>query len=91
MQALFNQAPNYERVIQAGKDARHLWFTLREWRGDDPEGYFGDLGAWAERRMKELGVDSVCTITDRLPCSTFDILPDSNNLPSTNSTKGGNT
>jgi len=24
----------------------------------DPEGYFGDLGAWAERRMKELGVDS---------------------------------
>ena len=23
-----------------------------------PEGYFGDLGAWAERRMKELGVDS---------------------------------
>ena len=30
---------------------------VREWRGDDPEGYFGDLGAWAERRMKELGVD----------------------------------
>jgi len=30
---------------------------LREWRGDDPEGYFGDLGAWAERKMKELGVD----------------------------------
>ena len=23
-----------------------------------PEGYFGDLGAWAKRRMKELGVDS---------------------------------
>ena len=57
MQALFNQAPNYERVIHAGKDARHLWFALRDWRGDDPEGYFGDLGAWAERRMKELGVD----------------------------------
>jgi hypothetical protein len=53
-QALFHQAPNYERAIQAGKDARHLWFALREWRGDDPEGYFGDLGAWAERRMKEL-------------------------------------
>jgi hypothetical protein len=56
-QALFDQAPSYERAIQAGKDARHLWFALRDWRGDDPEGYFGDLGAWAERRMKELGVD----------------------------------
>ncbi|KAH8586024.1 3-hydroxybutyryl-CoA dehydratase [Bisporella sp. PMI_857] len=56
--ALFSQAPNYERAIQAGKDARHLWFALREWRGDDPEGFFGDLGAWAERRMRELGVDS---------------------------------
>ncbi|KAJ9197698.1 hypothetical protein DTO164E3_5552 [Paecilomyces variotii] len=55
--ALFNQAPNYERAIKAGKDARHIWFALRDWRGDDPEGYFGDLGAWAERRMKELGVD----------------------------------
>ncbi|PUU81669.1 hypothetical protein B9Z19DRAFT_1113281 [Tuber borchii] len=55
---LFNHAPNYKGVIEAGKDARHLWFALREWRGQDPEGYFGDLGAWAERRMKELGVDS---------------------------------
>ncbi|KAJ9634519.1 hypothetical protein H2199_008976 [Coniosporium tulheliwenetii] len=43
---LFDQAPEYERAIQAGKDARHLWFALRDWRGDDPEGYFGDLGAW---------------------------------------------
>ncbi|KAF8850149.1 hypothetical protein BDZ45DRAFT_603270 [Acephala macrosclerotiorum] len=50
--------PNYERIIQAGKDARHLWFALREWRADDPEGYFGNLGAWAERRVKELGIDS---------------------------------
>ncbi|KAE8440664.1 hypothetical protein EG329_006843 [Mollisiaceae sp. DMI_Dod_QoI] len=45
------------QYCKAGKDARHLWFVLREWRGNDPEGYFGDLGAWAERRMKELGVD----------------------------------
>lgn len=44
-QALFNKAPNYQHAIRAGKDARHLWFALREWRGDDPEGYFGDLGA----------------------------------------------
>ncbi|KND87196.1 hypothetical protein TOPH_08181 [Tolypocladium ophioglossoides CBS 100239] len=54
---LFNQAPNYERAIQAGKDARHIWFALRDWRGADPERYFGDLGAWAESRMKQLGVD----------------------------------
>jgi len=54
--ALFNEAPNYERAIRAGEDARHLWFALRDWRGDDPEAYFGDLGAWAERRMKELGM-----------------------------------
>ena len=53
-QALFNYAPDYEHAIRAGKDARHLWFALREWRGDDPEGYFGNLGAWAETRMKEL-------------------------------------
>ena len=56
-QDLFNQTPDYERVIRAGKDARHLWFALRDWRGDDPEAYFGELGDWAERRMKELGVD----------------------------------
>ncbi|KAL8392575.1 hypothetical protein RB595_002677 [Gaeumannomyces hyphopodioides] len=54
-QALFNQVPNYEGAIQAGKDARHLWFALREWRGEDPEGYFGSLGNWAEMRMRELG------------------------------------
>ncbi|KAL8407555.1 hypothetical protein RB594_006399 [Gaeumannomyces avenae] len=54
-QALFSQAPDYERAIQAGKDARHLWFALREWRGEDPEGYFGNLGNWAEMRMRELG------------------------------------
>ncbi|POR33051.1 Uncharacterized protein TPAR_06751 [Tolypocladium paradoxum] len=56
-EVLFHEAPNYKGAIRAGKDARHLWFALRDWRGDDPEGYFGDLGAWAERRMKELGVD----------------------------------
>jgi hypothetical protein len=27
-QVLFDEAPNYERAIQAGKDARHLWFAL---------------------------------------------------------------
>ncbi|OBT73570.1 hypothetical protein VF21_07633 [Pseudogymnoascus sp. 05NY08] len=41
---LFEHAPDYERAIKAGKDARHLWFALRDWRGQDPEGYFGRLG-----------------------------------------------
>lgn len=53
MQVLFERAPNYRDTIRAGKDARHLWFALREWRGDDPEDYFGALGVWAEKRIKE--------------------------------------
>ncbi|KJA25526.1 hypothetical protein HYPSUDRAFT_64707 [Hypholoma sublateritium FD-334 SS-4] len=54
--ALFSQAPNYERAIQSGKDACHIWYALQTWRGDDPEGYFGDLGSWAEKRMKKLDI-----------------------------------
>ncbi|EHK44130.1 hypothetical protein TRIATDRAFT_265731 [Trichoderma atroviride IMI 206040] len=54
--ALFSNAPDFKRSIKAGRDLRHLWFALRDWRGDDPEKYFGDLGAWAEQRMRELGV-----------------------------------
>ncbi|KFY95009.1 hypothetical protein V498_03581 [Pseudogymnoascus sp. VKM F-4517 (FW-2822)] len=53
---LFECAPDYERAIQAGKEARHLWFALRDWRGQDPEGYFGSLGDWAEAKMKDLTV-----------------------------------
>ena len=56
-QALFEQIPEYVKVIKAGKDARKLWFALRDWRGQDPEGYFGELGKWAENRLKELGDD----------------------------------
>ncbi|UKZ67460.1 uncharacterized protein TrAtP1_008619 [Trichoderma atroviride] len=55
-EALFSNAPDFKRSIKAGRDLRHLWFALRDWRGDDPEKYFGDLGAWAEQRMRELGV-----------------------------------
>jgi hypothetical protein len=53
-QVLFTQAPDYKQCIQAGRDARRVWFALRDWRGDDLERYFGCLGAWAERLMKEL-------------------------------------
>lgn len=53
---LFANAPDFERSVKAAKDARHLWFALKAFRGDDPESYFGKLGAWAEERMEELGV-----------------------------------
>ena len=39
-----------------GKDARYLWNSIREWRGGDSERFFGELGDWAEKRMKDLGV-----------------------------------
>lgn len=54
-QELYKECPEYHRAIVAGKDARHLWFALQDWRSEDPEGYFGALGAWAEARMKEMG------------------------------------
>ncbi|KAF9769959.1 hypothetical protein IL306_012539 [Fusarium sp. DS 682] len=53
---LYEKTPEYKTAIQAGKDARSLWFALRRWRGDDPEDYFGALGAWTETRIKELAV-----------------------------------
>ncbi len=28
-------------------------FSLRDWRGDEPERYFGELGTWAEQKMVE--------------------------------------
>ena len=52
---LYAEAPDYEGVIRAGVDARYLWFALRGWKGEDPEGFFGGLGEWAERRLGELG------------------------------------
>ncbi|KAH0580235.1 hypothetical protein H2248_001753 [Termitomyces sp. 'cryptogamus'] len=55
-EALYKFAPEYQHVIRAGKDARHLWFALRSWKGDDAEDFFGKLGDWAEKRMKELGI-----------------------------------
>ncbi|KAK3373628.1 3-hydroxybutyryl-CoA dehydratase [Lasiosphaeria ovina] len=55
---LFDHAPSYEVAIRAGKNARHLWYSLRDWRGEDPERYFGELGAWAERMMTEPGVQA---------------------------------
>ncbi|KAK4500572.1 hypothetical protein PRZ48_008761 [Zasmidium cellare] len=50
---LFEQAPDYQKAVQAGIYARHLWFALRDWRGDDPEEYFRRLGAWADETMRK--------------------------------------
>ena len=55
-QKLYSEAPDYEIAIRLGKDVRHLWFALRDWHGGDSEAFFGGLGAWAEKRMEELGV-----------------------------------
>ncbi|KAJ3043252.1 hypothetical protein HDV00_005572 [Rhizophlyctis rosea] len=54
VQAISDHAPEYISAIRAGKDVRHIWTKLKGWRGDDPEGYFGELGRWAEKRLKEL-------------------------------------
>ncbi|KAH8883090.1 hypothetical protein GQ53DRAFT_883603 [Thozetella sp. PMI_491] len=54
---LFDSAPAYKRAILAGADARHIWFALRDWRGAAPEEYFGSLGAWAQNRAQELGLE----------------------------------
>ncbi|KAJ6557356.1 hypothetical protein DFH09DRAFT_543815 [Mycena vulgaris] len=51
---LDERAPQYIPAIKAGKDARHIWFALKVWRGDELEEYFGLLGAWADRRWQEL-------------------------------------
>ena len=51
-QALYEQEPSYRRVIQVGRDARYLWFALQGWLAEQPDEYFGSLGAWAERKLK---------------------------------------
>lgn len=52
---LYHEAPDYEAAIRKGKDFRKLWFALRDWRGGNSEEFFGALGAWAEKRTRELG------------------------------------
>ena len=54
-QAIERKVPQYLQAIKTGKDARHIWFTFKHWKGADPEGYFGALGGWAEDRLKEIG------------------------------------
>ncbi|KAF1348661.1 hypothetical protein BDV97DRAFT_377450 [Delphinella strobiligena] len=53
---LYHEAPDYGAAIRAGKDVQRLWFELRDWRGGDSEHFFGELGAWAKKRIKELSI-----------------------------------
>ncbi|CAG1967285.1 unnamed protein product [Fusarium graminearum] len=53
---LYEAAPDYKAAMKAGGDFRYLWYSLQDWRGNDPEGFFGDLGAWAEERIECLKV-----------------------------------
>jgi hypothetical protein len=32
---LYQKSPDLEEGIKAGKQLRHLWFALRDWRGGD--------------------------------------------------------
>lgn len=57
-QVIYECAPYLKRVLNAGSDARRLWSTLKRWRGDNPEEFFGELGSWAEARMSEMGADT---------------------------------
>jgi len=54
---LFAEAPEYERAIEAGKDARRLWFALRDWQGQIRKATLGTWGLGAEDRFKELGLN----------------------------------
>ncbi|KAG6810278.1 hypothetical protein H0H92_012607 [Tricholoma furcatifolium] len=64
IQAVFDGAPEYKRAIQSGKDARRIWIALRDLYDQDMEVYFGELGEWAESRLKELGLGTALEIQD---------------------------
>lgn len=53
-QVLFSAAPELKRTIEAGRDARRLWFALRDYRGKDPDEHFRELGEWAEKKLTQL-------------------------------------
>ncbi|KAG6362093.1 hypothetical protein INS49_010322 [Diaporthe citri] len=57
LNAIYECSPYLKRVLRAGNDARRLWSTLKRWKGDSPEEFFGQLGSWAEARMGEMGAE----------------------------------
>lgn len=51
---LFDFSPRYKTAIMAGKDIRHLWYALKDWRGKDSIDFFGGLAEWAKERMEAI-------------------------------------
>lgn len=55
-QNIMANAPYLKDAIETGRDARYLWFALKRWKGEDPERFFGELGSWAEARLREMSI-----------------------------------
>ncbi|KAB8298307.1 hypothetical protein EYC80_002036 [Monilinia laxa] len=53
LRKLYVKAPEYERVIKAGKYLRYLWNSLVSGPGRDPEESCNMLREWAEERISE--------------------------------------
>lgn len=56
-QALFEHAPDYERIMKTGKDVRYVWFTLGKWRGNNPDFFFTTLAEWVQKKMVEFDLE----------------------------------
>ncbi|PNY29795.1 Uncharacterized protein TCAP_00295, partial [Tolypocladium capitatum] len=52
--ALFAEVPEYRLAIKAGRDARHIWFALRDCENEDEAKHLAQLGAWADAKLAEL-------------------------------------
>ena len=49
------ERPIINQQYKPGRTHVHIWFALRDWLGEDLEGYFGRN--WAEKRVKDLGIN----------------------------------
>ncbi|CEJ91177.1 hypothetical protein VHEMI06908 [[Torrubiella] hemipterigena] len=56
-EALFEHAPDYERIMKTGKDVRYVWFTLGKWRGNNPDFFFTTLAEWVQKKMVEFDLE----------------------------------
>ncbi|PHH89988.1 hypothetical protein CDD83_4787 [Cordyceps sp. RAO-2017] len=56
---LFADAPEYEAAIRAGRDARHIWFALRDMERGDAMAILAQLEVWAEAKLAELDARGV--------------------------------
>ncbi|CAJ0538698.1 Ff.00g066830.m01.CDS01 [Fusarium sp. VM40] len=54
--------PHLEEALQAGKYARYLWIKLKQWKGQDPEDFFGRLGEWAQDLLSKYDLGKVSNL-----------------------------